>query len=254
MQIRKFTLVLLIAFAFQSFCFSQNEFGVLAGVSLNNIRTDFELEEEYNTLFGYHFGLFHNFAIGRKIDFRPEIKYTRRGWSDDLDELEDESYSISDDSYDRVFLHYFELPLFINYRLEHLRIYGGPYAAICFRAINKYKLEETYTDSSGEMFTEVYEDESEADPVIGKVEENDEDEYDDVINGLDIGGEIGVAYRFGAFEMSLSYNHSFSNLVKDYPDTEEDDRDNNSARNGSVRLSFYYDITTKGERKIMNAE
>jgi hypothetical protein len=168
-------IILSFILLFGLFTISNAQLGIRAGLNMANVSYSGEDEIETSNLIGFHFGVVNTFNVAEKIDFRPGLLYSGKGYSIDFD------FGGVSESLDFK-LTYLEVPLDFVYNasgVDGLKINAGPYLGLLLAA-----------------------------------KADGEDVKDDV-ESLDFGLNLGLGYRFGNISIGAQYGLGLANLQKE---------------------------------------
>lgn len=213
---KKFFLVVAIAFTAISTNAQDLKFGAKGGLNINSINLvgeGFDGEDSGAKFdLGFHFGVVADYALSEKLSLRPGLGFARKGAKRKESGVE----TITD-------LNYIQTDFNVAYKFGSFEATAGPYAAFLTGGKEKVGDEEYSIKPS---FSQV----------------SAEDLGGDIgVNGLDLGLNIGAGYHI-ADNMLISYQLSFglSNLQGKRDDLSSDVRKDFKTTNTTSNFSFTY--------------
>lgn len=212
---------------------AQVNFGIKAGLNLNNISQDFEDgvdEIDTKSKVGYHVGVVLDVPLSDVLSLQPGLLFNSKGYSVDLDE--EFGDGVSDDSYYRSSFNYLEVPVHVAYKIDAFQIYAGPYVAfgVGGKSKYKYKLDGADEDESDDFKNK---------PVFGEItEEESLDDEKQYYNAFDAGINFGLGYQTGPVLINAGYSLGLVNML---PQVKGEDSDNKiSNRVLSLSVSYLF--------------
>ena len=223
---RFFSLLALAALVAAPTVIAQTTFGVKAGVQAATFTGTFdEVFDDVDGVdtqarLGFVGGVTADLGLSPNIAFRPEVLYSQKGYAVAYDGENDEIDLEGRITFE---VDYLEVPLLIAYRQTTLSglsysVELGPTLAYALSTGSDCDLE---SDAFPNACDDV----------------NDEGQFDDRVQDLDVGGAIGATVGSGPFNVGLRYTQGFTNALD--AEFEGDDR---TARNSVFSASLIYKL------------
>lgn len=232
-KILKLNLFTLILLGFTISSTAQVDFGVKAGLNLNDFGQSVEDEAfEIPTKMrpGFHIGVVVDYGLTEALSLTSGLTYIVKGTSLDLEENLDNGESVDGSSY--INFAYLEIPINLTYRKNNFSVFGGPYIGLGIGG--KLKSDYTLTTDFGSFDVN---EETKIKPAYGEINSGDLAIDEDAYNGLDFGINLGVGYEVGPVVIGLSYSLGFVDLE---PKFEGLDKDDDKITNRVISLSGTY--------------
>lgn len=232
------TVLGMTAFSFQGY--SQTNFGIKAGLNINNINQDFEESVwEWDTKMkaGFHIGPTVDIALSDQLGLQTGLFYTSKGFSDDLDEKYDSDLVAEVYGYKRTRFNYFEIPVNFAFKIDEFQIFAGPYLAIGVGGKSAVNINVVYENGSTISIDGV----ADYIPVFGDIDPADLDNDEIAFNALDFGLNFGLGYKVGPMLLNVGYSLGLGNITTGMKDSELDPADYKmSNRVIKVSVSFFF--------------
>lgn len=233
--------------------YSQVNFGIKAGMNINNISQDFKEDYyEFGTKWkaGFHVGPMVDISFVPMVGLQTGLIFTRKGFEIDLDKFVDDfkeelgefAYLLDIDIDGRATAsyNYLEVPIHATVNILNFQFFAGPYIGIGVGG--KSVIDATLKASLlGEEFTETIDEEYDLIPVFGDYDPDDLDDDEEAFNAFDFGLNFGVGYHIGPILLNAGYSLGLGNMTPGETDNDFDPADRKmSNRVITVSASFYF--------------
>ncbi|WP_338789968.1 porin family protein [Bernardetia sp. MNP-M8] len=239
MNLIKISVFAILSFLVTFQATAQIQFGVKAGLNINNIGFISENEDdELDTkmLFRYHVGATANYDINEVLSLQPSLLFSVKGFR--VNESAKDDFSESTLKGHGSF-YYLEIPINLAYKINNFQIYAGPYAA--FGIGGNGKSETTQKINFGGLVSEqTITDKITYKPYYREITQDDDfKDNENPYSGLDYGLNIGVGYKVNNLLFNVGYSYGLGNWL---PKAEgnNDYRKDNKIQNRVITLSASY--------------
>jgi len=228
------TVLGLTAFSFQSY--SQTNFGIKAGLNVNNINRDFEDSDGFDTKInaGFHIGPTLDIALSDQLGLKTGLMFTSKGFTYDMD---DTVGMAEINGYWRFRFNYFEIPMSFALKIDEFQIFAGPYLAIGIggKSVADFSRDITSEWYSGE--TEYFDEKFDLKPVFGDYDSADLGDDELAFNALDFGLNFGIGYQVGPMLLNAGYSLGLGNITAVREDRDDYDPADEKMSNRVIAFS-----------------